>query len=88
MNEFDPVRALIEYMAKNLADEPELVTVVMIPREEHTLYRLAATPKDIVKIFGKGNHTVRSMRIILTAIGTKLNRNVSLEINQPRSTAS
>lgn len=80
MDELDPVRALIEYMAKGLADEPELVSVVMIPREECTLFRLAAAPRDIVKMVGKRNRTVHSMRIILSAIGTKLNRKVSLEI--------
>jgi uncharacterized protein len=82
MDESDPVRALIEYMAKGLVDGPELVTVVVIAREEGTFYRLTTAPKDIVEIVGKQNHAVRSMRLILSAIGTKLNRKVSLEISE------
>jgi predicted RNA-binding protein YlqC (UPF0109 family) len=82
MEEFDPVRELVEFMAKGLVDEPELVTVVVVPRDGGTLYRLNVAPKDIVKITGKQNHTVRSMRLILSAIGAKLNRKVSLELSE------
>lgn len=81
MDESDPVGAIIEYLAKRLADEPELVTVVAIPKEEGTLYRLTAAPKDIVKMVGKRNRTIRSMRVILSAVGAKLNRKVWSEID-------
>jgi predicted RNA-binding protein YlqC (UPF0109 family) len=67
MDESDLVRALIEYMARGLADEPKAVTVVVVSGAEGTLYRLAAAPKDIGKIIGKQNCTARSIRIILSA---------------------
>jgi predicted RNA-binding protein YlqC (UPF0109 family) len=76
MDDSDPVRTSIEYMVKGLVDEPELVNAVVVPREEGALYRLTMAPKDIVKIVGKQNQTVRSMRLILSAVGTKLNRKV------------
>jgi hypothetical protein len=40
VEEFDPVGALVESMAKGLTEEPELVTAVTILREGSTLYRL------------------------------------------------
>jgi hypothetical protein len=39
-------------MAEDLADKPELVTAVMILREESTPHRLRGAPKG-VKIVGK-----------------------------------
>ena len=56
--------------------------MVVVPGAEGTLYRLAAAPKDIAKIIGKRNHTARSIRIILSAIASKLKRKVSLEISE------
>lgn len=82
MDESDPVRALIEYMAEGLADRPEAISVDVVPRVEGTLYRLSADPNDRAKIVGKQNVTARSMRIILSAIGSKLNRKLSLEISE------
>jgi hypothetical protein len=82
MDEPDQIRTLIEYMGKNLADEPEAVTVVLVSREDGLIYRLLVAPNDVEKIIGKHRHTVRSMRIILSAIGTKLQRKVSLEISE------
>jgi uncharacterized protein len=82
MDESDPLRALIEYMARGLADEPEAVKVVVVPGAEGTLYRLEVAPRDTAKIIEKQNHTDRSIRIILSAIASKLKRKVSFEISE------
>lgn len=78
----DPIQALIEYMGKGLANDPEAVTVVVVSGEAGSIYRLMVAPDDLVRIVGKHNRTVRSMRIILSAIGTKLKHKLSLEIGE------
>jgi predicted RNA-binding protein YlqC (UPF0109 family) len=67
---------------QGLADEPEVVTVVLVSGDGGSIYRLVVAPNDVDRIVGKNNHTVRSMRVILSAIGAKLNRKVSLEIGE------
>jgi predicted RNA-binding protein YlqC (UPF0109 family) len=56
--------------------------VVSVSGEGGSIYRLVAVPNDVDRILGKHNHTVPSMRIILSAIGAKLNREVSLGIGE------
>jgi hypothetical protein len=80
MNGFDQVRSLIEYLVRGLVDQPEAVMVNMIQQEGGMLYRLEVARTDIDKFIGKKDHTSRSIRVVLSAIGVKLNRRLSLEI--------
>ena len=82
MNEIDEVRSLLEYMVRGFVDQPEEVKVIAELQEDGMLFRLAAAAPDIEKLNGKHNHTARSMRIILSAIGAKLNQKLSLAISK------
>ena len=48
--------------------------------EQATVYELKVAPEDIGKVIGKQGRTARSIRTLLLAVGTKLNRRFSLEI--------
>ena len=89
MNRFEQVRCLIEYMVRNLVDCPQSVTVHMIEQEEQILYRLVVAENDMEKVLGKRGCTARSIRTVLSAIGSKVNRNFLLDISgiqdDPRS---
>ena len=62
--EFDPVGALIEWMAKGLPDEPETVTAVMVLREWRACYRLSGRAHRHCRDRRKTqNHIVGSMWI-------------------------
>lgn len=80
MDGLDRVCTLIEYMVRGLVDQPEAVTVDVIPYDDGALYRVAVAPTDRVRVIGIRGVTVRSLRIVLGAMGKKLNRNLSLEI--------
>jgi predicted RNA-binding protein YlqC (UPF0109 family) len=50
-------------------------------KSEHaTVYELKVASEDIGKVIGKQGRTARSIRTLLSAVGTKLNRRFSLEI--------
>jgi uncharacterized protein len=78
----DQICSLIEYMVRGFVDQPEAVTVNAIQQDDGMLYRLAVAPKDFDKVIGKRGRTARSISIILSAIGAKLNRKLSPEIAQ------
>ena len=75
------VAAAHEQMAKALVDEPEKVSVNVVPGEgENSVLELRVAPGDLGKVIGKQGRTARSMRTILGAAGMKLQRRFTLEI--------
>ena len=80
MNDSNGVKALVEDIAKALVDTPTGVSVNEISGEHATVFELRVAEGDIGKVIGKQGRTARSIRTLLGAVGTKLNRRFSLEI--------
>ena len=74
------LKDLVEFMAKSLVDEPESVEVKEVPGEQTTRVELKVAKKDLGKVIGKQGRTAKSMRTILAAASTKLQRRSVLEI--------
>ena len=74
------MKELIEEIARALVDAPDSVEVHELKGDQSTVYELKVSPEDIVKVIGKQGRTARSIRTLLLAVGTKLNRRFSLEI--------
>ena len=80
MNENNGVKTLVEEIARALVDTPSGVVVNEIAGEHATVFELRVADGDIGKVIGKQGRTARSIRTLLGAVGTKLNRRFSLEI--------
>ncbi len=74
------LKDLVEFMAKSLVDNPESVEVNEIMGEQTTVVELKVSKEDLGKVIGKQGRTARSMRTILNAASTKLNKRSVLEI--------
>ena len=74
------IKELIEEIAKALVDVPDAVAVNEVTGEQATVYELKVATSDIGKVVGKQGRTARSMRTLLGAAGTKMNRRFTLEI--------
>ncbi len=74
------MKELVEEIAKALVDEPGGVSVSEIQGEQTTVLELRVAPGDIGKVIGKQGRTARSIRTLLGAVSTKLNRRYTLEI--------
>ena len=74
------VKTLVEDIARALVDTPDGVTVHEISGEHATVFELRLANGDVGKVIGKQGRTARSIRTLLGAVGTKLNRRFSLEI--------
>ncbi len=80
MTNQDGVKTLVEEIAKALVDVPSEVSVHEIAGEQASVFELRVAQGDLGKVIGKQGRTARSIRTLLGAVGTKLNRRFSLEI--------
>jgi len=71
---------LIAGLAKALVDNPDIVSVEVIPEATSTVLRLRVAAIDIGKVIGKQGRTARSIRTILSAASMKLQHRFSLDI--------
>jgi len=74
------MKDLIAYIAKALVDRPEEVAVTEIEGEQTSVIELKVAKEDLGKVIGKQGRTARSMRTILSAASTKINKRSVLEI--------
>jgi uncharacterized protein len=74
------MKDLIEFMAKALVDNPDLVEVREIEGEQSSVIELRVSREDLGKVIGKQGRTARAMRTILSAASTKLRKRAVLDI--------
>lgn len=74
------LKELVEFMAKSLVDYPDQVEVNEIVGEQTTVVELKVAKQDLGKVIGKQGRTAKSMRTILNAASTKLQKRSVLEI--------
>jgi predicted RNA-binding protein YlqC (UPF0109 family) len=76
----DPMRDLMEQIAKALVDKPDAVEVTEVEGEQTTVIELRVAKEDLGKVIGKQGRTARALRTILSAASTKLRKRSVLEI--------
>lgn len=76
-------RDFIEYVVKQIVDEPELVVVTRTVDELGVLITLKVGKNDMGKVIGKSGQTAKSLRTLLRVIGSKNNARVNLKIVEP-----
>jgi len=74
------LKEVVETIAKALVDHPDEVAVSEIDGEGATVLELRVASEDLGKVIGKQGRTVRAMRTLLRAAGTKCRRRFVLEI--------
>ena len=79
---YDPtsLKDLVDFMAKALVDNPDDVQVNEVVGEQTTVVELSVSKDDLGKVIGKQGRTAKSMRTILNAASTKLQKRSVLEI--------
>jgi predicted RNA-binding protein YlqC (UPF0109 family) len=74
------MKELLELIARSLVDHPDDVDVTEIDGDDQTLLELKVAPDDLGKVIGKQGRTARSIRTILSSVGTKLDKRIVFEI--------
>ena len=74
------MKELVEYLAKNLVENPDAVSVEAIEDEKMTTLRLKVAQSDLGRVIGREGRNARAMRTLLHAVGAKSGRRTNLEI--------
>ena len=67
----DGVRDVLEYLARELVDDPDAVQVDEAEDERGILLTLRVAEGDMGKVIGRGGRTARAIRTIVKATGIR-----------------
>ena len=73
-------REVLEFVARNLVDEPDAVRVEEEPDERGAILHLTVAPDDVGKVIGKGGRTARAIRSVVRAAAIREGTHVMVEI--------
>jgi len=76
-------RDFVEYVVKQIVDNPDEVEVTRSVDEMGVLITLKVSKDDMGKVIGKSGQTAKSLRVLLRVIGSKNNARVNLKIVEP-----
>jgi len=76
----DPVKALIEVVARALVDHPEAVRVTENERRGLKVYSLTTAPGDMGKIIGRQGRTAAALRTLVALTAEKHGKRAQLDI--------
>ncbi|NOQ85621.1 MAG: KH domain-containing protein [Deltaproteobacteria bacterium] len=74
------MKELIEYIAKSLVDQPDVVKVTEVEGERTSVIELSVAKEDMGMIIGKQGRTATAMRTLLNAASMKQKKRTILEI--------
>ena len=74
------MKELLLYMAKNLVDNPEAVTVVESSDEEDKVLELHVAEGDMGKVIGRQGRIAKEIRTIIKTVAQRTGEKVTVEI--------
>ena len=74
------LKNLIEYLVKELVDDPDQVNINEVPGEEATTYEVRVAPEDLGKVIGKQGRIANALRTVAKAAAMKQKKKVYVEI--------
>lgn len=74
------MRELVEYIARNLVDEPEAVVVQEHRSGARLVYHLQVADGDMGKVIGKQGRIANAMRALLKVAAARSGERATLEI--------
>ena len=74
------MKELLLYMAKNLVDNPESVTVTEIETEDGKVLELRVAESDMGKVIGRQGRIAKEIRTIIKTVAQRTGERVTVEI--------
>lgn len=74
------MKELLSYMAKNLVDNPEEVTVTEIKDDKGTILELRVAEGDMGKVIGRQGRIAKEIRTIVKTVAQRSGEKVTVEI--------
>ena len=74
------MKELLLYMAKNLVDDPESVTVTEVESEDGRVLELRVAEGDMGKVIGRQGRIAKEIRTIIKTVAQRTGEKVTVEI--------
>lgn len=75
------MKELLEYLARELVDDPDAVEVDEFEEDDGTLVlELAVAEDDYGKVIGRGGRTANALRVVVKAAAVREDRRVLVDI--------
>ncbi len=74
------MKELLLYMAKNLVDDPDAVTVSESVGEDGKVLELRVAPGDMGKVIGRQGRIAKEIRTIVKTVAQRTGEKVTVEI--------
>ena len=74
------MKELLLYMAKNLVDDPDAVTVTEVEDEDGKVLELRVAPGDMGKVIGRQGRIAKEIRTIVKTVAQRSGEKVTVEI--------
>jgi predicted RNA-binding protein YlqC (UPF0109 family) len=74
------MKEFIEYLVKNLVDQPNEVEVLCSEGEKGWLFQIKVSPEDVGKVIGRKGMTIKALRTIVISVYARLGHRIQLEI--------
>ena len=74
------MKELLLYMAKNLVDDPDAVTVTEIAEEDGVVLQLHVAPGDMGKVIGRQGRIAKEIRTIVKTVAQRTGEKVTVDI--------
>ena len=76
------MKELLTYVAQNLVEHPEQVSVTEAEGDGETVLELRVAPEDMGKVIGKQGRIAKAIRTVVKAAASRENKKVAVEILQ------
>ena len=74
------MKELLLYMAKNLVDDPDSVSVTETSNEEGKVLELRVAPGDMGKVIGRQGRIAKEIRTIVKTVAQRTGEKITVEI--------
>ena len=74
------MKELLVYLAQNLVDNPDGVTVTERETESETVYELHVDPSDMGKVIGRQGRIAKEIRILMRSVAQRQGKRISVDI--------
>ena len=74
------MKELLLYIAKNLVDDPDQVTVTESEGEDGKVLQLHVAPGDMGKVIGRQGRIAKEIRTIIKSVAQRRGQHVNVEI--------
>ena len=74
------MKELLLYIARNLVDSPDDVTVTEREEADKTVFELRVAPDDMGKVIGRHGKIAKEIRTLMRSVAQKQGKHISVDI--------